>query len=236
MHFIPNGIGEFFENLIALVVGDGDENLVTFKNIKRSNFKKLSNLVLLSIFSKEIEEVDDDAFWDLPLLRNFLLSADGNVTLHENTFQQNEELKEVVFLRTQLGVVPTNLFQNNLLLEAIFLQFCLITSIDENLFAANPSLAAVSLNSNQIEHLPEGLFKNNLFLEIIDFGENVLKTIDIDFTELHFLDWVDLEDNVCIDAYYLSDGHRYDNSFIDLTELQSVIRANCSTSLSRYHR
>lgn len=234
MHSIPNGIGAFFENLIALVVGNGDDGPVSLRNIKRPNFENLSNLVLLSIYSNEIEEVDDDAFWDLPILKDFLLSADGSLTLHENFFQKNEELREVVLLRTQLEALPANLFNNNLLLEAVFISNCSIKSIDEGLFETNPNLAAVSLSSNKIEHLPKDLFKNNLWIEVIDFGENVLKTIDVDFTELHFIDYIDLEDNVCIDAYYEADSHRYDNSFTNLTELQSVIRANCSGQLSHY--
>lgn len=235
MYSIPYGIGNFFSNLIAVVAGDGYENPITFNNIKRPSLANLDKLSLLSIFAKEIGEVDNDALWDLPVLRDFLLCANGSISLHENTFKKNEYLREVVFLSTELKDIPTNLFSNNLLLEAVYLQRCSLESIDEGLFESNKNLGLVSLSSNKIEHLPGNLFKNNLLLEVIDLADNALKTVDVDFTIYNHIDIIDLEDNSCIDAYYESDDHRYDDAFTNLTELQSVIKANCSASVIPYN-
>lgn len=228
MFSIPNGIGNFFSNLIALIAGDGYENPLSFSNMKRPSLTNLPKLKILSIFAKEIGEVDNDALWDLPVLRDFLLCANGSISLHENTFKKNEYLREVVILDTQLKDIPTNLFSNNLILQAVFLQRCSLESIDESLFESNKNLGLVSLSSNKIEHLPTNLFKNNLLLEVIDLADNLLKVIDIDFTEYSHIDSIDLEDNTCIDAFYESDAHRYDDAFNNLTELQSAIKANCS--------
>ncbi len=229
MYYMPKGIEKFFPNLITLVAGDSYDSPVSIRNIKRSSFSKLNKLVLLSIFSDVITVVDNDAFWYLPILKDFLLSGNGTITLHENAFQKNVHLREVVFLSTQFkNGIPKNLFRSNTLLQAVYFQDCALKTIEEDLFAANRNLHMVSFISNKIEYLPKNLFKNNLLLEVIDFSDNKLQTIDVDFTKFNVIDSIDLEDNPCIDAYYETDAHKFDNSFTNLTEFQSVIRSNCS--------
>lgn len=233
MYYIPTGMEKFFINLVSLVVGDGADKPLSFRSIKRVSFSKLNKLTMLTINTNAIKEFDSDAFWDLPVLRDFLLSASNvSLALNDNVFSKNRNLREIALLRTQLKVITPNMFRNNLLLEAIYLQDCSIKSISSSLFAANRNLGVVSLRSNKIERLPSDLFRNNLLLQIIDFAENNLKTIGVDFSKLHIIDSIDLENNSCIDAYYESDSHSYDYAFTNMTEFQRVIRTNCSAHLS----
>ncbi|KAJ6647729.1 Leucine-rich repeat-containing protein 15 [Pseudolycoriella hygida] len=231
MDSLPNGIGNFFKNIVALVAGEDYQKPLTLKTVNRTSLKQLNKVELLSIFTTAIVGLENDAFWDLPNLRDFLLSGTGTIVLNEKLFQKNERIKEIVLLGLRLTSIPATLFENNAHLRAVYLQNCDIQSVDENVFTTNKNLNLVSIRSNKIQSLPKNLFKNNLLLEVIDFSENILKTIDIDFTKFELIDSIDLEDNVCIDAYFEADSHRFVGSFNNMTEFQSVISKNCTSHL-----
>lgn len=66
---------------------------------------------------------------------------------------KNEKLQKVSLYSNQLEVLPSNLFQNNLLLEILSLQKNSLSVVDESIFSTNNKLKYVDLSSNQLEIL-----------------------------------------------------------------------------------
>lgn len=231
MKYLPKRIEKFFPNLVTLIAGDGYDTPIKFGFVKRASLRGLNKLTILSIYSSAIKKFENDTLWDLPNLRDFLLSGNGTLTLEDSTFKKNTRLTEVVFYYVSLNVLPQKLFEKNNALEAVYFEDCSITSIKSGLFDSNPNLGVASFYSNHIESLPANLFKNNKKLQIVNFADNFLHEIDVDFTKLIVIDSIDLSDNICVDAYFESDSFHFDETYTNLTEFQSLIRKNCSSSV-----
>lgn len=126
MLHIPGGMGKIFKNLQGIYVGS---ELGT-KIIKRSNFKHMKSLHKLLFYPNDIESLDEDALWDLPILEDFLVVGNKLKVLPERLFEKNTELSNVDLRSNQLEYLPRNLFKNNLLLNRVDLHDNLLNSIE----------------------------------------------------------------------------------------------------------
>lgn len=178
MFFLPNGVGNFFNNLKYLTVGGVRKSSLGTKRIRRSNLENLHNLEDLRLFDTDIVDVDEDALSDLPNLQVFRLENNKLEMLHATTFGTNNKLRIVYITAGALRSLPNNLFQNNSLLEIVVLNDNLLETIDERMFVTNTQLQSISVEKNRLEFLGKNLFQNNSILEEINFSNNAIKTID----------------------------------------------------------
>lgn len=222
MFYIPNGIGNFFNNLKTLVIGNTTSSSIGTKAIQRINFKHLENLSEIIGYVNDMKKLDKDALWDLQNLQFYEVTGKNVKLLNVRTFERNRNLIVVAIISTSLTQIPANLFRYNFLLDSVYLEYNAIESISDRLFWTNGKLRKVSLRSNKLESLPASLFINNPLLAEVDFGENKLKVIEIDFTKLKNIKHISLEFNTCIDA-------KYDDTYKNLTTFQQLIKLNCSS-------
>lgn len=229
MFFLPTGIGNFFENLILLKVGH-ITNPLALGTIQRPNFQSMNKLKYLWIHSNNKEmHIEVDAFWYLYNLTSVFIHANsGSQILHDNTFRENKLLRDVSITNAHIEALPSSLFRRNLLLYSFDFQNCSIKTIDERLFETNTQLNWVDLSYNKIEHLPRNLFSNTAELFAVILSGNNLKTIDVDFTQLHRLVDVRLKENTCIGAEYWGRTSFSIISLENITEFQNLIKQNCS--------
>lgn len=80
-------------------------------------------------------------------------------------------------------------------------------------------LQYLHFNDNEIEYLPKNLFEDNLELRAIVASNNPLRTIDVDFTKLASLTYLNMEKAKCIDFYPQSKAQ--------VVEAQQIINDNC---------
>lgn len=177
-------------------------------------------------------KVDKDALWDLPNLQYFVLNGNKLKFLHNSTFEKNEKLIGVAIDSTKITVVPKTLFQTNLLLEVVLIENNILTTLFDDTFKTNTKLEKVSFRANELKVLPAKLFgNNNSNLTEIDFGDNFLNNIPIDFTKFPNVNLIELENNSCFDAcYYVKKVEAHVDVFIftNLTEFQNAINVNCT--------
>lgn len=120
MFFLPHGIGKTFTNLRALRVHNF--HYLSTKQITRAKLKNLPNLRQLELQSSEIELLQFDTLWDLPLLHTFEFIYSKLKVLDERTFEKNDNLKILTLKSNRLEFLPRNIFKNNNLLEEVNLR------------------------------------------------------------------------------------------------------------------
>lgn len=120
MFYIPDGIGNIFENILGIIVGsENQSSLLSTKIIKRSNFKHLQYLYKIFFYPNDIASLDEDTLWDLPFLEEFFVIANKLKVIPERLFEKNARLLNVDLRSNQLEYLPKNLFRNNLLLNRV---------------------------------------------------------------------------------------------------------------------
>jgi Leucine-rich repeat (LRR) protein len=155
-----------------------------------------SNLYYLYVEDQSIKFVERSDFAGLMKLERLGLNGNQIEILPEDVFWNLPNLKELKLSNNKIKKLPVNIFKNLKKLETI------------------------SLSDNKIEHLPRSLFTNNLEIETIIAYNNPLKVIDVDFTKLKNLSWLNLKYANCINFWA-------DNSN-QVQEAQRLINQNCT--------
>lgn len=228
MLFIPSGMGTIFNNVKSINIGD----LVSLtslgtKSIQRINFENFENLEGIAIVSSEIKKIDKDALWDLPNLQFFMAYANRLKFLNERTFERNPNLKRVAFISTELEEMPQLLFKYNLLLEYVAFYNGLIRGFSEQVFRSNGKLNMATFRSNKLEMIPANLFANNTLINDIDFSDNRIDRIYIDFRQFEHIEFIGFDLNECIDASYRNNSGNISPQYNNLPEFQKLISDNC---------
>ena len=176
--FLPENIAESFPGLIVYKVWNCSIKIVNLKH-----FRDLYKLECLDLVSNEIESIDGDSFEDLTKLAHFNISYNKIKTIDPNWFQSLKMLEELGIGHNQI-------------------QF-----LDEKIFDNLQNIKEIALSHNKISTIPANLFKNNLYLEQIWLNENKIKKISSTmFDHLNDLTHVGLQNNLCVNDLYRSDG------------------------------
>lgn len=164
----------------------------------------------------------------------------NTVLLRRSNFQRMENVFEIVIHRSEIETIADDLFWDLPQLERFQLDGKL-KELPERLFEKNVNLKEVYLASNDLVFLPRKLFRNNSQLSWVNFEDNLLKFIEVDFTLLLNIRYVFLADNICIDKnlnktieqieYQFEAPNDSDSSHPvrRVIELQRLIHSNCTS-------
>lgn len=180
-----------------------------------------------------------------PNLKSIFVGYSDSLSLNtklisRSNFQNMENLFEIIIHKSDIETISEDILWDLHNLERFQLDGRL-KDLPERTFENNAKLKEVYLASNALEFLPRKLFQNNPLLDWVNFKENFLKTIEIDFMRLTNIKYIFLAGNVCIDRDFnktdLQVEYQYENlnetsdsdQFRQITELQRLIYSNCST-------
>lgn len=156
------------------------------------------NLKSLRIISRSIEFVERPDLAALKQLEYLSLTGNEIEFLSDDVFSDLTNLKILDLDKNKIKKIPKNIFQNL------------------------KNIKTIRFKNNKIEYLPKDLFVNNLEIEKIYAGSNPLKTINVDFTALDNLNWLDLRNAKCSNFYAENSN--------DVKKAQRLINEDCRKS------
>jgi Leucine-rich repeat (LRR) protein len=137
---ILSGIGKQFTGLEQLLV-----HAVTLRSLKSRNFVDMPKLKKLDMSQVKIKFIEEDAFWELRNLEEFICTGCGIVKLPVNLFNHLKKLKVLSLRENKLVHLGRNLFTDNSNLEQINLSENPLTKIDVD-FTKMLKLSSVDLS------------------------------------------------------------------------------------------
>ena len=196
---VPSGIPEDTEIL--------ELSQCDIKNISMDSFKNLSNLIAIEIKEQKsgLNLQDAAIFHGLEKLQRVYLDGNGIDSLPEGLFANLSSLETVHLNDNPLTTLPDDLFQNSPNLkffglgntklskevlakigqgkfaaniEGLFLQGTPIQTLLRNFFSGLKNLNNLLLRNCQINYIQEDVLKGTKVTSI-DFGENPIKSIDV---------------------------------------------------------
>ncbi|KAJ6636229.1 Chymotrypsin-C [Pseudolycoriella hygida] len=153
--------------------------------------------------------------------------------ISRSNFENMKNLFEIVIHKSDIETLPEDTFCELPKLERFQLDGKL-KKLPENIFQMNPRLKEVYLASNALQKLPRHLFKNNTLLDWVNFSNNLIKIIEIDFSQFANVRYVFLDGNVCINKNFIKTEILNENLYQEtnavgkVMELQRLIYNNCS--------
>lgn len=100
-----------------------------------------------------------------------------------------------------------------------------LETLEKNTFEKNLRLERLFAGSNEIEFLPEDLFKNNEMLQYVQFDNNKLTKILVDFRHLKVIQIINLRGNICTDYCEYLDRSKLESKLI---EFQDILVRQCN--------
>lgn len=153
------------------------------------------NLQSLSIFNQPIIFVDRENFYNMTQL--------VRLGLFEN----------------KIEFLPHDVFDDLMDLEQLFLFDNRIKNFPRKIFDNLRKIKVINFDGNKIENLSKDLFINNVKLERIYAQRNPLRTIDVDFTKLSNLDYLNLQNAKCVNFWARIKS--------EVQKVQEIVNQNC---------
>jgi Leucine-rich repeat (LRR) protein len=117
------------------------------------------------------------------------------------TFRNLPSLVELDLSANKIGSIHKNDIPENV--EIINLSNNKIPRIDVDVFENLPRLKTVNVRLNKLRTIPEDTFKQNVMIEEVLLGGNQIGTLSPKtFDGLKNLNYVDLDENVCLSGNY----------------------------------
>lgn len=123
--FLPNGFGDFFPNLIEMEVRE-----TPLRSLRRSNFVRMSKLIILNIDDTRLSEIQDDTFIDLIRLQELTISKSFLKTFPVNILTPLPKLRLFDAKHNLLSYLDGFFFSENLKLESVNLSGNLFKNIE----------------------------------------------------------------------------------------------------------
>lgn len=160
-----------------------------------------------------------DVFCNLETLRIISQSIE---LVERSNFANLDYLQELSLFRNPIEFLPEDVFWDLPSLEELNLCNCRIKVLPGNVFKNLKELTSIILSDNRLTKLPGNLFENNIKLREISLENNKIVRIDVDFSKLHNLRWLNLEGNECID----------DQKERNIQDLQKIINLKCQKNMT----
>ena len=178
------------------------DRLCNLENITDDLFQGMRSLRNLTLQSRTLKSVSDNAFRDTPCMSVLDL---GNSSL--SSMLQMHNLMHLRGLSVSICTFkfdPSSRCSLNttLQLRVLYMQDGAITNLSESSFICMPFLWKLMLTNNSIIHLHPRVFENLLLLEILDLSKNSIEKIEFSlFSSLVSMKILDLSDN---NLYYFN--------------------------------
>lgn len=235
------GIGKTFPNLRKLRIEES-----TVESLERGDFADMQKLEELDFYDNRINYLPDEVFWDLPNLTLLKLRENQIEELPKKLFMNAKKIKSLDLCKNKLTEFDPDIIKSlpqlqwidlsenqieikmteawNLPnLESLLLKYCRIDVLPQNFLMNMPKLVQLFLFSNRLTHLDKDLFKYNPHMEWIDFAENNLMSIGIDFTKLKNIK--DVLVSGCVSGRF--NAVSYNSDFSSLQDFQNQVDAKC---------
>lgn len=149
---IPVNLSQTFPNLVAISLPGCSISSIG------DHFKGLSDVVILSLSSNQIDTVAIDAFKDNAHLEYLELDTNKLKYISNELFQPLHNIKGLFLQKNQIEVIESSAFKNLINLEELQLYFNKISSIDAKTFQNLKKLKSLYLQHNQIVAVETGAF------------------------------------------------------------------------------
>jgi Leucine-rich repeat (LRR) protein len=118
------------------------------RNLTKSNFEKLTNLIFLSLSNNRLSFIDSDVFEDLKNLRNLEVENNRIVRIDNDAFWHLRSLENFYGANNRIRVISPMLFKNLQNLRVIRLQNNKIGFVEPEPFENMSNLRELNLNGN----------------------------------------------------------------------------------------
>ena len=195
IQYLPITVHEKFPNLEAYQFRN-----CSIKEISYENFQNLSEIQYLNLGFNEITTIPSSTFQDLSNLKT--------LELYNNLFQ-------TINGQSLIGLQS---------LTYLSLQQNQITLLPDDAFDMLTGLEKISLAYNKLETLNDAHFKNNKKIDTIWLEMNIIKSLSLTmFDGMASLDFIDFENNTCINGSYYADT---------LDDMKEKIKIGCQLLLN----
>lgn len=145
--------------------------------------------------------------------------------LKRRNFEDMTKLLLLTVENTKLTSIPEDTFNDLVSLQKLTIRKNLITTLSPKLFHPLKNLRAFDGKFNKISLLEEDLFSRNFKIESINFSGNILREIQVNFTNFKNVFEIYLFKCGCVDVYYVKS-----NFILTIKELQKLINKKCRES------
>ena len=168
------------------------------RNLKiHTNHQNYSSFTGLNLKIKPSQHIFAGIGENFYNLASFEVSNQSLKFIERDDFVGLPKLEALKLNENQIEFLPVDVFLDLPKLYYLNLEGNQIKELPENLLKNLRSLKKLKIHSNKINHLPKNLFAYNLILEAVNFRNNPIKTIDVDFKLLPNLKIFNETDESC---------------------------------------
>lgn len=151
---------------------------VKINSIDEISLQNCQYLKILLLNNNEIREISQRLFSENSELHEIHIISNQLETLHDETFEMQENLKQLILSNNKISFLPSGIFKSLWGLHTLNLDENQIEILDPKWFMKLKSLVKLSLKSNLIYDLPQEIFSNLNNLEVLELNSNHLTVIN----------------------------------------------------------
>ncbi|XP_070493732.1 uncharacterized protein [Chironomus tepperi] len=163
--YIPDGLGKLFPKLKILYIQN-----CKLKSLARKNFKNMDQLSTISLSKNQIEHIDPDTFYDVPMLFSLRLNGNKLRSLQNDLFLLTPRLQYVILSNNLLeifdsiiigrskGMKSLDLSYNEL--KTIFIEFSEFKDIQLVDLRGNQCINEIYFTSKSLKDFQDSIKKN----------------------------------------------------------------------------
>lgn len=175
------------ESVDVLTVDDG-----ILPDITRDFLQKLENVTELNLISNNIQNIENDAFCELPQLTHLDLTR-NTLSLTPDIFDCLENLLVLEMSSNGFDELPNGVFKRLEKLKVLHLWGNHIKTLNQTIFEHLTNLTLLELSINRLEELPNGIFDTLINLKLLNLNYNKIKNVPADLftatTNLQKIRW-----------------------------------------------
>lgn len=149
------------------------------------------------------------------------LTIKGQSSFERSDFANMSQLRTLDLSENGIEFLPDDLFLDLPSLKILYIDYNQIKELPENIFMNMTNLVLLWFSHNEIDQLPVNLFLHNSKITQVWGKNNPFKTINVNFTVLANLSWLELEGENCI-------GN--ESNPRNIPDMQKLIETNCRIS------
>lgn len=146
--------------------------------LQNGAFRGCGSIEIVFLVVNGIERIEDNAFEDLPLLREVTMFGNPMVDIQGHLLRNQRQLEYARFDQGTISSIQPGAFQCKEFLYFLNLQVNRIEKISTGTFTNMPRLRNLNLATNSIRVIEEGAFANLPLLERLELNENQITVVD----------------------------------------------------------
>lgn len=164
-----------------------------------------------------------------PFLERFYVASSRLKFISRKNFVGFKNLRVLDLRYNEIATIPDDAFLDLFSLEVLTISGNVIKTLPMNAFVSLMDLRFFDASDNEIGAFDDEILSQSSKLQEILLENNKIKRINSNFERFNDIGFVDLRDNVCIDALFLRDHPDYPLLF----EFQIEVNSNCTSKDQR---